>query len=460
MARSAFDLVVLGSGSAGTGAALSARRAGAKRVAVVERDKIGGDCPNYACVPTKALLFSASRFRIARGSARFGVRASVEFDWSTAMRRKNEIVAQIAEHDERLYADAGIDLVRGDAHFIDELRLEADGRTLRAERVIIATGSEPIVPSVPGLRLAARTSDEIVQMDEAPGHPLVLGGGVVGVEFAQLFRDIDSEVMLIDRGDHLVDSEDAEVTSGLRAYLARSGVDIRMATELVEVTGRDGDFEVRLSDGSHRRVDCCVLAATGRRPRVGALRLERTGVRTRREGIVVDEFLRTTHERIWAAGDVAGHFQYTHVAAYEGSLAGHNAFAAQPVAVDLDGIPRITFTDPPLAGVGIGEAEARRRGLEPIVARASLEGMGRALIEGWSDGLFALVADRRSGRLLGASMWGPNSDAVIHEIAVLVRNRGTVRELQRTIHAYPSYNEILSEVAAELGGKLASRAAA
>ena len=460
MPRSSFDLIVLGSGSAGTAAALSARRAGAKHVVVVERDRIGGDCPNHACVPTKALLFSASRFRIARESARFGVRASAEFNWSAAMRRKNEIVRQIVDHDERLYADAGIDLVRGDAHFVDELRLEADVRTLRAERVIIATGSEPIVPDVPGLQLAARTSDQIVEMDTAPRRPLVLGGGVVGVEFAQLFRDIDSDVTLIDRGDHLVDIEDPEVTDALRAYLERSGADIRMTTELVEVTGRNGHFDVRFGDGGHKLVDCCVLAATGRRPRIAGLRLERTGVNTNREGIVVDAFLRTTHERIWAAGDVAGHPQYTHVAAYEGSLAGHNAFAAQPVAVDLYGIPRITFADPPLAGVGIGEAEARRRGRDPIVARASLEGMGRALVEGWGDGLIALVADRRTGRLLGASMWGPQSDAVIHEIAVLVRNRGTVRELQRTIHAYPSYNEVLGEVAAELGGKVSSRAAA
>ncbi len=411
-------------------------------------------------MPTKALLFSASRFRIARESAPFGVRATAEFDWSAAMRRKNEIVDSIVRHDERLYEEAGIELVRGDAHFVDELRPEAGGRALRAERIVIATGSEPIVPDVPGLRAAARTSDEVVQMDDAPRHPLVLGGGVVGVEFAQLFSDLGTEVTLIDRGDHLVDREDAEVADALRAHLERSGVDVRMGAELREVVSRDGAFDVRLSDGTLKRIDCCVIAATGRRPRVGTLQLERTGVHARRDGVTVDQFLRTTHERIWAAGDVAGHFQYTHVAAYEGSLAGHNAIAAQPVAVDLDGVPRVTFSDPPLAGVGIGESEARRRGLDPVVARASLDGMGRALIEGWSGGLVALVADRRTGRLLGASMWGPQSDAVIHEIAVLVRNRATARQLQRTMHAYPSYSEILSEVAATLGPMLSSRVAA
>jgi len=411
-------------------------------------------------VPTKALLFSASRFRIARESGRFGVRATAGFDWSTALRRKNEIVEQIVAHDERLYQEAGIELVRGEARFVSELRIEAAGRTLTAERVVIATGSEPIMPDVPGLAAAARTSADVVQMENAPRRPLVVGGGVVGVEFAQLFRDIGLEVTLVDRGERLVDNEDSEVAEALRAHLERSGVEVRTRAELVDVIAHDGGYDVRLSDGSRRRVDCCVLAATGRRPRVGGLGLARSGVRTRREGIVVDSYLRTTHERIWAAGDVAGHFQYTHVAAYEGSLAGHNAFATEAVAVDHDGIPRITFSDPPVAGVGIGEAEARRRGLEPIVARASLDGMGRALIEGSSGGLIAIVADRGTGRLLGASMFGPQSDGVIHEIATLARNRATVRELQRTIHAYPSYNEVLSDVAAELGGKLSSRVAA
>jgi len=459
MHRASFDLVVLGSGSAGTGAALSARRAGAQRVAVIERDRIGGDCPNYACVPTKALLFSASRFRIARESERFGVHATAEFDWSAAMRRKDAIVREIVAHDERLYEEAGIELVSGDAQFADELVLEIGGRRLRAERVVIATGSEPIVPDVPGLREAALTSDEMVAIDEPPRRLLALGGGVVGVEFAQLFRDIGAQVTLVDRGAHLLDSEDTVVADALLDHLKRSGVDARMRSELVAVTRADGEFEVRLSDGSVHRADR-VLAAAGRRPRVAGLHLERTDVRTHKKGIVVDEHLRTSHERIWAAGDVVGHFQYTHVAAYEGHLAGHNAFAAQPVAVELEGIPRITFADPPLAGVGIGADEARARGMDPIAARASLDGMGRALVEGWSGGLVALVADRRTGRLVGASMWGPEADAVIHEIATLVRGSATVRQLQRTIHAYPSYNEILSEVAADLGGQLSSRAAA
>jgi dihydrolipoamide dehydrogenase len=439
---------------------LAARQAGARRVAVIERRAIGGDCPNYACVPTKALLFSASRYRIARASGHFGVRGTATFDWAAAMARKDAIVKQIVEHDQRLYKEEGIELIEGDARFINELSVEVSGRELRAERFVIATGSEPIVPDVPGLRAAALTSDQVVGMKEPPRRPFVLGGGVVGVEFAQLFQDIGADVTLADRGEHLVDVEDPEVAGGLLEHLRKAGVDVRMKAELVEVIPREGEFAARLDDGSTHRADCCILAATGRRPAVSGLQLERTGVRMGKKGIQVDLHLRTTHERIWAAGDVVGHLLYTHVAAYEGHLAGHNAIAEQPVAVDLEGIPRITFADPPLAGVGIGESEARARGLDAVVARASLDGMGRALIEGIEEGRVALVAERKTGRLLGASMWGPHADAVIHEVATLIRNRGTVAQLQRTIHAYPSYNEILSEVAADLGSQLASRAAA
>jgi mercuric reductase len=410
-------------------------------------------------VPTKALLHSAHLYRIARESERFGVVAEARLDWAAAMRRKERIVREIVEHDERLYRDAGIDLVKGDARFSGELAIEVSGRAIRAERIVIATGSEPAVPDLPGLREHAITSDQAVELERPPRRALILGGGPVGIEFAQLFRSVGADVTLVDRGEHLADVEDPAIADALLEHLIAAGVRARMKTALESVTAGDGELAVHLGDASVHRADL-LLAATGRRPRIRTLGLDRTGVRVEKKGIVVDRHLRTSHERIWAAGDVIGRPLYTHVAAYAGHLAGRNALGREPTAVDLDGIPRIVFSDPPLAGVGLGEAEARRRGVDAVSARSSLAGMGRALIEGWDGGAVSLVADRGTGRLLGASMWGPEADAVIHEVATLVRAGATVHQLARTIHAYPSYSEILGEAAAELSARLSHRAAA
>jgi len=443
-----FDLLVIGGGSAGTAAALVAKRGGAKRVAVAEPQTLGGDCPARACVPTKALLASAARYRAARGSERFGVTGEVYFDWRVAMARKDAVVRDLLEYDEKLYRDAEISVLRGAARFADELAIEIAGERVRAERVVIATGSQPIVPDIPGLRDAAITSERAVTLPDAPRRAFILGGGVVGVEFAQLFHSAGGAVILADRGERLVDIEDPQVSEELLRDLRAQGIDARMGVSLKEVRPRDGGHTVVLDDGSSHDVDL-VLAATGRRPAIASLDLAKAGVRTDR-GVEAGADLRTSHDRIWAAGDVRGGLLYTHVAAYEGHVAGRNALAERPDRVDLDGIPRITFSDPPVAGVGLGESQARERGFTPVVARGPLTGMGRARVEGWEGGILALVADGPSKRILGASFYGPHADSVVHEVAALIRAGARVGDLGRTIHAYPSWNEVLSGAAAEI----------
>jgi len=322
------------------------------------------------------------------------------------------------------------------------------GERIRAERIVIVTGSEPIMP---GIRVCAKRRSRASapsRYSKRPDRAFILGGGVVGVEFAQLFRSAGAEVVLADRGEHLLDIEDPTVSEALLGDLREQGIDARMGVSLKEVRGHDGRFTALLENGSALDVDL-VLAATGRRPAIASLELASGGVRAD-TGVDTRMDLRTTHERVWAAGDVRGGLQYTHVAAYEGHLAGRNAFAERPEDVDLNGVPRITFTDPPVVGVGLTESQARERGFEPVVARGPLSGMGRSLVEGWEGGMLALVADRRTKRLLGASLFGPHADSVVHELAALIRAGSDVGTLARTIHGYPSWNEVLSGAAAEL----------
>lgn len=416
---------------------------------VVERSQIGGDCPNRACVPTKALLASAARLRAARASEAFGVRANATFDWTTAIHRKERIVSEIVSHDEEVYRRAGVELVRGDARFVDELTVEVAGERIRGERAVVASGSRPRVPDIPGMRDSAITSEDAVELEKLPARVFILGGGVVGTEFAQLFTSAGTNVVLADRGTRLVDTEDPEVSEALAADLRARGVDLRLGTSVSEVRREDGLVCVVMEDGTEIATET-VLAATGRDAAIAGLDLDRTGVRVTKRGVDADGTLRTSHERIWAAGDVLGGLLYTHVASYEGHLAGHNALAGEPRRVDRTGIPRITFADPPLAGVGPNEEDARKAGDDPVVARVELTGMGRALVDGFEGGMLAIVADRKTRHLLGASMWGPHADSVIQEIATLVRANGTTETLGEAIHAYPSYNEAISMAVAQL----------
>lgn len=441
-----LDLIVIGTGSAGSSAAQAARRAGA-RVAVVERDRLGGECPHYACIPTKAMLRCARVYRMVKRAGEFGVRvADIGFDWSVVAARRDRMV-DLVTGEERRYAmafeQAGIAVVRGTARFVAEHTLDVDGERLAARHFVIATGSLPAVPDIPGLRETGfLTNLEASRATTLPASVAIIGGGPVGVEFAQIYAGFEVPVVLIEQEPQLLPREEREVAVLLRRFLEEAGVRVLTDATVVRADREDGRKRLHVRVGERVEVveAAEILVAVGRRPAVDELELSRAGVQVDPRGVVTDPSLRTTLSHIWAAGDVVGRLRFTHVAAYEGHLAGMNATSGTAAVEDLRVVPRVTFADPEVASVGLTEAEAARD--HAVSVRLySFAALARAHLEGEARGLVKIIADAESGALLGGHIIGPHAGELIHEIAVAMENRVDADGLAGTIHAFPTLAE-------------------
>ena len=440
-----FDALVLGCGSAGTTAAKRLRAAG-HAVAVVERDKLGGDCPHRACVPTKALLRSAHVLSLLRRAGEFGLRAgSVGFDWAAVMGRKDDIIRRTgADEAAAAYERQGIALFRGEASFEDDHHVRVGGRVLRGERILIATGSRPARPDIPGLAGAAPiTSEEAVSLPHLPASLVILGGGPVGCEFAQLFSAFGVKVVLLHRGEEVLPREEAELGRFVHEALEENGVTVLTGAEAEELR-REGDkkkVRARVRGAVRELAAEEVLVATGREARTAELGLAAAGVEVEGDRVRVNGRLQTSRPHIYAAGDACGPLLYTHFAHYQGRVAAGNLFAAEPVEADYRVVPHVTFTDPPVASVGLTEGQARREGREVRGARIEIGVLGKALVESEARGLVKLVADARSGEVLGGHIAAPAAGEMIHEVAAAMAAHTTVRDLAETIHAFPTFAE-------------------
>jgi pyruvate/2-oxoglutarate dehydrogenase complex dihydrolipoamide dehydrogenase (E3) component len=457
-----FDVVCVGGGTAGMTAARAAHAKG-KRVALVEREaRLGGDCTFWGCVPSKALIELARAVHEARALGDIGLGAG-ELDFAAVMARKDRLVDAIA-HDERaeLFERAGIRVLRGDARFEAADRLRVGEEIVRAERVVLATGTDPAVPPIPGLRETPHlTNRSIFDLRRLPARLLVLGGGALGLELAQAFRRFGSEVTVVEVLDRLLPREDAEAGAAIEAVLRAEGVTLELGASAERVR-RDGEttvVTVRGRDGSERdlRADA-LLVAVGRTRGGGDLGLGAAGIATDDRGFVrVDARLRTTAGTVYAAGDVSGGYLFTHVAAYEGRIAGVNAAGARAKA-DYRVVPWVTFTAPEVARVGMTEADARAEHGDRVEAvRFPMAQVDRARILGEPDGFVKLVTLRRGrlgratgGRLLGAHVVGPRAGEALHEAVLAMRARAFTGRLAQAIHAYPTVSIGLQQAAAQL----------
>lgn len=429
-----WDLAVIGGGTAGIVAAKTAARLGA-RTLLVERDRTGGDCLWTGCVPSKTLIASAARAASARTAGEHGVRVSgVEVDWSAVMGRVRTAIETIAPIDsiEELEA-TGVTVATGEARLTGPDALEVDGRRHRFAQAVLATGAAPTVPPIRGLAEAdPLTSDTLWDLSALPARLLVLGGGSIGCELGQALARLGSRVTLVEAEDRLLGREDPDAGSRVRAALESDGVVVHTGAALEEV--RPG--LARLSDGREIDFDR-VLVAVGRTPRTSGLGLEAAGVATDERGfVVVDAHLRTTEPHIWAAGDLTGHPQLTHVAGVHGSLAASNAVLGVRRSVD-DVVPRVTYTDPEVAAVGI-DTTAPARGVRLLTQ--SHAHVDRAVAESRIEGFTRLAIDRR-GRVLGATVVGPRAGESLGELALAVRQGLRTRDLAGTTHAYPTWND-------------------
>lgn len=452
-----YDIAVIGGGTAGMTAALAASSRG-KRVVLVERDpRLGGDCTFYGCVPSKALIEIAKLARDTRQAAVAGVfdRAPA-LDFAAVQRESARIVDEIArdERDER-FTEAGVDVLHGNARFSSPSAVEVDGGTLAAAAFVIATGSEPAVPPIDGLEMVPYlTNRTIFSLTKLPRRLLVLGGGAIGLELAQAFRRFGSDVVVIEQLGQLLVRDEPEAGALVADALAGEGVDLRLDAQVVSARKDGGDVVLTLEAGEVR--GDALLVAAGRRANVEGLGLDLLEVRFERGYVAIDERGRTSLENVYAAGDVTGGLQFTHVAAQEGRVAGLNA-AGKRVTLDLRVTPWVTFTDPEVAHVGLTEAEARERHDDVRVVTYPMARVDRARIERRPAGFVKLVTAKRrvfgqlgGGELVGAQVVGSRAGELIQECALAMQTRSFAGRLAQTIHPYPSMGIAVQQAAAQL----------
>jgi pyruvate/2-oxoglutarate dehydrogenase complex dihydrolipoamide dehydrogenase (E3) component len=445
-----WDVMVIGGGAAGLSAARAAVAEGAARVALVEREgRLGGECLYTGCVPSKALIEAARRFRDARDGARLGVHASdLRLDFGEAMAHVRSVIAEIARDDAtETVTAAGIEVLAGAARFTGprELRVGAAAHTF--ETAVVATGSDPRIVRGIGLDAAPYlTSDTVFDLERLPRRLAVLGGGATGLELGQAFAHLGSQVTLVELTDRLLPAEEPQVGEVVRDALLADGIDLRLSTTTRGVI-RQGDG-VRLElDGpaGPARVDAdALLVAAGRRPRSAGFGLEELGVATEEGRILVDERMRTSVDGIYACGDVTGGHLLTHVGAYEGVVAGRNA-AGKKAKADYRVVPRVIFTDPEVGLVGLTEEDARRKHKGVEVTVVPMAASDRARIAGRTRGFVKLITAARpvlgrlgGGQVVGAQVVGPTAGEILHEVVLAMQTRCFSGRLAQAVHAYPS----------------------
>jgi mercuric reductase len=446
-----YDLLIVGSGSAGVAAALEAASRGAK-AAVIEGGVLGGTCVNVGCVPSKALLRAAEAFHKAGRHPFQGIQTQAErARLERVIQQKDDLVGSLRQEK---YAEvleaAGVPLIRGQARFPDGEALEVNGQVHKARRYLLATGAVPTLPPIPGLAESRPwTYLEALSPDIQPEGLLVIGGGAIGLEIAQAYARLGTSVTVLEATPYLLPAEDPELSTLLKGYLEAEGLEVHTGVRVQKIE-RDGEFRVHAEDGVYRAER--LLAATGRKARTEGLNLEAAGVELGSRGeIRVDEHLRTGNPRVFAAGDAAGLPQYVYVAAQSGRIAARNALGeGEGEALELKAVPRVTFTDPALATVGLTEEEARQRyGSAIRVSWLPLEQLPKALVQHDHRGMFKLVVDAE-GVVLGLSILAPEAGDALQEAVLAVRFGLNYRDLIETFHPYLTLAEGIRLVAQAL----------
>lgn len=453
-----FDVAVVGAGSAGITAAEIARANG-KSVVLIEQGRIGGECTWNGCVPSKALIRAARlRHDIARATE-FGLHVDgVQVDFPAVMASVHEAVDTIARYEDRAQMERrGITVRKGRARFIARNALAIDGERVQADTIILCTGGRPSIPPIEGLNAVPYlTNETLFQLRTLPRHLLILGAGAVGLEMGQAFRRLGSEVTVIDVASKLLPREDADIAALARELLEREGIRFMLGARVERVDlrfqgGVAGRNEVvvleTMVDGERRTLQGDVLlVATGRDPHTDGLGLDTVGVAVGPRGIVVDDRLETTVERIYAAGDVTGLYPFTHVAAYQARIAADNATGKGNKA-EYRVVPWVIFTDPEIAHVGVTEQEARAQHGDNIqVVTLPYTAIDRAVIERRVEGMIKIIVGKKpligfalgAGEVIGAHLIGPLAGELVHEIVLSMQARTFSGRLAQAIHAYPT----------------------
>lgn len=443
------DICVIGAGSAGLSVAAGAAQLGRKTV-LIEKGEMGGDCLNTGCVPSKSLLAAAAVAQTMRDAGPFGIQPiEPKVDGGAVHAHVNGVIAAIAPNDSQSrFEKLGVTVIREAAEFADERTVEAGGTRIRARRFAIATGSRAGLPPVPGLNeISFFTNETIFRKDFIPPHLLVIGGGPIGLELAQAHRRLGSAVTVVEVA-RVLPRDDEEAAGVVRAALLREGVRILEGANITALKPIAEGVEAQIvtAHGSDVLSASHVLVAAGRKPNVEGLGLERAGIAFDAKGIEVDRRLKTTNKRVYAIGDVAGGPQFTHAASYHAGLVIRHALFRLPVRVDYSALPRVTYTDPELAQVGLTEAEARAADPKARAVKAEFADNDRATAERRREGFAKLVLDAR-GRVLGATIAGPHAGELILPLGLAIGEKIKLSRIAGTIAPYPSLSEIVKRAA-------------
>jgi len=444
-----FDAIVLGAGPAGE-TAVSRLTSHGLRTALVERELIGGECAYWACIPSKTLLRAPEVRSEAKRAA--GV-STPEQRWESLAAYRDYMIRGLDDGGQlREYEEQGIPVYKGAASLAGPGKVHVNGETLSTERIIVATGSSPKIPPIPGLAEAGYwTNREATTFGRVPDSAVVLGGGPVGIELAQMLRRLGADIHLVESDDRLLAREDPRVGELIADALASDGVDARLGHDAIAATRSDGARVVRLEDGLELQ-GRELIVATGRDPATAGLALERVGIDDGDAGIEIDERCRAA-EGVWAIGDVTGAMPFTHVAKYQAQIACADILGER-AAADLRAVPRVVFCDPEVAAVGVTEGEARAAGVDIAVARVELPS---AVARPWTyeqepRGELALIADRNSGRLIGAWIVAPLASEWIHYATLAIKARIPLSVLRDTVLQFPTYTEAYLKAVEQIVG--------
>jgi dihydrolipoamide dehydrogenase len=442
------NLVVIGAGSAGLVTAYIAAAAGAK-VTLIEKDKMGGDCLNTGCVPSKALIRSSRIKSYIDRSREFGISTRhTETDFPAVMQRVRDVITAIEPHDSiERYTSLGVDCIQGEARIASPWSVEVNGQTLHTRSIVIATGGSPAVPPIPGLdAIDFLTSDNLWALKELPQKLLVLGGGAIGCELAQAFRRLGSEVTIVEMLPRLLANEDAAVSTEVEKSFHADGIIVLTKTRVTafEHTTNGNEIAIENAAGKQRIVLDKVLVATGRRGNTVNLGLEALGITSNPNGTIpVNEYLQSIYPSIYACGDVAGPYQLTHAAAHQAWYCAMNALFARfwKFRVDYTVLPRAVFCDPEVASVGINEQQAIEQGIKHEITTYHIDDLDRAIADGEARGFVRVITPPGNDRILGVTIVGPHAGDIISEYVLAMQNGLGLSKILGTVHIYPTLAE-------------------
>jgi pyruvate/2-oxoglutarate dehydrogenase complex dihydrolipoamide dehydrogenase (E3) component len=453
MSQYEYDMGIIGGGAAGLTTASGAAQLGARVILIEQEDRLGGDCLHYGCVPSKTLIKSAHVYHQMKHAPAFGLPEVVvpPVDFRQVADRIRSVVDTIQKHDsEARFCTLGAKVMFGQPRFVDEHAVQVNGTMISAAKWVIATGSSPVVPPIPGLAETPHlTNREIFYMDTLPASMIMLGAGPIGIEMAQAFNRLGTRVTVIDRAPRILGKEDKDMADTVMQIMANEGVRFVLEASIEQVEQINGQARVSLTDNAGKQKQMAadaLLVAMGRSPNTGGLGLAGIDIPVERTGIPVDNRLRTRHKHIYAAGDVNGGFQFTHAAGYEGGIVIANAVFRLPRKVNYTWLPWVTYTDPELASIGMNETMAQKAGINYAVFTEAFKDNDRSLAEGETQGKIKLLLDEKENPI-GVQILGPGAGNLISEWVAAFNGNVKLSTLAGAIHPYPTIGEINKRVA-------------